>query len=295
VITNDPTAAKTAITSVTPLLESATVTWQAADPVSPATSITSYQVRVYDQASNGNVVQDITVPGAGTSLTINALTGNTNYWYTVAATNNINPAFGPESDRFGPVAPLGAVVANAGADQVNVARGTAAVPLSGAGSTAGATYLWTQATAADGSGTPTAANKMVIANPASMNTSFNLRQYTFDQTLSPLFFKLTVTKDGNTRTDVVKVTPRNDTVTIATAKWKAGDFRITGTGAIDGAIITVRGVLVPGGAVTNLGSVQVVAGAWDLRLRNAAAPAVRPPSVVAISTAGANVGPFTVS
>ncbi|MFM2078554.1 MAG: hypothetical protein RJA49_2444, partial [Actinomycetota bacterium] len=175
-------------------------------------------------------------------------------------------------------------------------RGTN-VSLVGTGSTTtGVTYLWTQVNAADGSGTPTIANKMTITSPTSLNTTFALKQYTFDQTLGPLFFKLTVSDGVNPpRTDVVRITPRNDTVTIATAKWKAGDFRITGTGAIDGAIITVRGAAVAGGPVVNLGSVQVVAGAWDLRLRNAAAPAVRPPTIVAISTQGANVGPFTVS
>lgn len=295
-ITNDPTAAKTSILSVTPALESVDIAWAAADPVAPATTITDYLVRVYDAAdaaipfktqnSNGNIL----------SMHVAGLTGNTDYWYTVAAKNDINSAWGPESDRFGPVAPQGSIVANAGPDQTNVVRSTL-VTLTGAGSTVGfgtITYQWTQMTDAAGTAVmPAGPNRVTLSNAASLNATFTMPLYNATMSLSPLFFRLSVSDGTSTRTDMVTIAPRNDTVTVASARWKAGDFRVTGTGAIEGATITVRATI--NGVTSTVGTAQVTAGAWTLRLRNAAAPAVRPTVVFAVSNQGALVGPVTVT
>jgi hypothetical protein len=82
-----------------------------------------------------------------------------------------------------------------------------------------------------------------------------------------------------------------DRVTIATAKWKAGDFRVTGTGSVSGASVTIRSGS-PTGA--SLGNAAVVAGAYDLRARNGAAPATRPATIYAVSDQGGVAGPFVV-
>ena len=87
---------------------------------------------------------------------------------------------------------------------------------------------------------------------------------------------------------MVSVVPRLDTFGITTARFKPGDFRITGTGATDGATITVYR---PNG--TRIGTVVVVAGAWDVRLRGAAA-GTNPGTVYASSSVGGTVGPVAV-
>ena len=48
-------------------------------------------------------------------------------------------------------------------------------------------------------------------------------------TNTPLTFRLTVTTAAGSKSDDVSVTPVPDQVAIATAKWKLGDFRVTGS------------------------------------------------------------------
>jgi hypothetical protein len=299
-ITNDPTAAKTNILTAVPGLQSVALTWQAADPVAPAVSIVRYVVNVYDSSgANTPIIPPVTFEGPGTSGTITGLTGNQPYWFTVAAVNDINPTAGPESNRVGPIVPRGPVVADAGPDQANVARNTP-VTLTGALSTTGAgiTYQWVQLANANGLQLidPLSPNKVTITTPTSVNAGFLMPFYKAGMSAGPLYFQLTVTNTGTgeSRADRVTIAPRNDTVTVATAKWKQNDFRVTGTGAIDGATITVRWTNAngqPGSATTT-----VVAGAWDLRVRNAAAPAAPGPAQVFVdSNQGGTVGPTTVA
>ena len=90
--------------------------------------------------------------------------------------------------------------------------------------------------------------------------------------------------------------PTGDTVTIATAKWKAGDFRVTGSGTVAGAIVSLR---IGSATAPAIGTAQVVAappaagGAFDFRLRNGAAPTQRPSSIYVTSDKGDVAGPFT--
>ncbi len=297
VITNRPTAAKTDILSATPGLNSVDLTWAAADPGAPGLEIVSYEVNVYD-SSSGNAPPVVTVPflGAGTSGTVTGLTGNQEYWFTVAGINNVNAAPGPESSRVSAIA-QGPVVANAGPNQANVPRNTT-VQLNGSGSTTGATvtYQWDQLTS-DGLQVMQAgnANKVTIANPLAASTSFLLPNYNFAMTSGPLLFQLAVTDSATPETKYARVTitPRNDVVTVASARWKAGDFRVTGTGAINGAVITVRWITSAG--VPRSATTTVVAGAWDLRLRNGAAPAAPGPAQIFVdSSQGGTFGPFNV-
>ena len=55
-----------------------------------------------------------------------------------------------------------------------------------------------------------------------------------------LTFRLTVTTTAGTKTDTVLITPATDQVTISTARWRAGDFRVSGTGSAVGSIVTIH-------------------------------------------------------
>ena len=75
--------------------------------------------------------------------------------------------------------PQGVVVANAGVDQSGVVRGTT-VTLSGAGSTPGTTYAWTQLVtgATDGQRWPTGVDKVALT-PSGPNATFTLPFFKF--------------------------------------------------------------------------------------------------------------------
>ena len=299
-ITNDPTAAKTNLLTAVPGLQSVALTWQAADPVAPALAIDHYEVNVYDTSSGGVApITTVSFPGTDTSGTVTGLTGNVEYWFTVAGVNDINPTPGPESNRVGPIVPQGPVIANAGPDQAGSVRNTT-VQLNGSASTAGAgiTYQWAQLATALGVQLidPASPNKVTILTPNAVNASFVLPFYKAGMDAGPLYFQLTVTdtSTGESRADRVTITPRLDTITVASARWKQNDFRVTGTGAIEGATITVRwinqGTGLPGSATA-----VVTAGVWDLRLRNGAAPAANPGQVFVDSNHGGTVGPVAVA
>ena len=93
-------------------------------------------------------------------------------------------------------------------------------------------------------------------------------------------------------------------MTIGTAKWKAGDFRVTGTGSLVGAIVTVRPALANGtiDRTKSLGTAQTVpaappatGGTYDIRLRNANAPATNPGKIFVESDSNGVAGPFVVA
>ncbi|MFD1946929.1 fibronectin type III domain-containing protein [Nocardioides aestuarii] len=94
-----------------------------------------------------------------------------------------------------------------------------------------------------------------------------------------------------------------DRITISTARWKSGDFRVVGTGDLLGAVIQLHRVNADGsiGPAITGATAQVVAAAppgigdWDIRLRNGAAPATNPGRIYARSSAGGVAGPFNVS
>ncbi len=262
---------------------SITLAWS----IDPAFVVTDYSVLVTD--AGGTPSADVAINPIVTAdkqLTITGLTEGTAYYATVTA-GNANGA-GPASSRVGPLRPLGALVANAGPDQ-RVTRGLAAtiVTLNGSGSTSGATYLWEQIGAS-------VADTATVTGANTLNPTFSLPLYRFPATNGARTFRLTVTGgDGTVRTDEMTVTPvAGDVVSVTQALWKTGDFRMAGTGTANGALITVHTGSLAGPVI---GTATVTLGAWNLRLRNAAAGASRPASLWIESTVGATAGPITVN
>jgi hypothetical protein len=190
----------------------------------------------------------------------------------------------------------GAVVAMAGADQ-SVARRTTATPvtLDGTGSTiAGATYKWEQIMT--GTNDP---DKVILGGAGTLKPTFSLPVYKAGMTNNPLTFKLTVTVGTTVRTDEVKVTPVPDNVTIASATWRSGDMRISGSSSVVGGTITIH-VGGPTGRVLSQASVTAAVapatgGTWTVRLRDNAAGTTNPGSLWIESTLGGTAGPLSVS
>jgi hypothetical protein len=285
VITDTPVPAAPAFGTTSVGQGSITLNWTADDP-----SITGFAVQAFD--ADGNRVGDPR-PTTATTLTITDLPTETPFFFTMTASNANGT--GPESAKVGPLSAQGPVVAKAGPDQTVARRTTpTTVNLTGAGSTAGASYQWTQIL--NGANDP---DRVTLQGATTLSPSFTLPLYRHPMTNTPLTFRLTVTANGVSRSDEVKVTPVPDRVTIGTARWKAGDFRVTGTGSAVGATITVhQGSL--GGRVLLTVPVTAAAppetgGVWDARARNAAAPAANPGTIWIESSVGGTAGPFTVS
>jgi Fn3 associated/Fibronectin type III domain len=287
-ITNNPVPAATTFTSSSVGLNAVTLNWAASDPGAPGLAITGYEIKVFSDAAASNLFTTQNTSGTGTTATVNGLTGDTPFWFTVSAKNDVNSVFGPASAVLGPLTPQGALVANAGFDQTGVVRNTA-VTLSGAGSTvSGATYAWTQVL----TGTQTNLDRVTLAPVPGQpqNVSFTLPFFKFPMVNSPLTFQLAVTVGGVTRTDQVVITPRSDVVSITTAKWKPSDFRVVGVSSPN-SIVTVRLALT--GTVYGT-AVADATGAFDFRLR-AGVPTTKPASVVADSNMGGTSAPINVA
>ena len=90
-----------------------------------------------------------------------------------------------------------------------------------------------------------------------------------------------------------------DQITITSAKWKIGDFRIIGTASKVGETVSIRrdsatGPVIGNGLVT-AAVAPATGGAYDIRLRNAAAGTTNPGKIWVTSTGGGVTGPFTVA
>ena len=292
-ITNDPVPAATSFTTSSVGLNTVTLNWAPADAGAPDLLITGYQIKAFSDAAGTQLFATPTnTSDASTTATIGGLTGDTPFWFTVAAKNSgPNPLYGPASAPFGPITPQGALAAVAGFDQTGAVRGTP-VNLTGAGSTpetAGATYQWTQIL----TGAQTDLDRVTFA-PASgqaRDVSFTLPFFKFPMSNTPLTFRLTVTVGSNSTSDDVVISPRSDVVSITTAKWKPGDFRVVGVSSPN-SIVTVRLALIGGPAY---GVAQADAtGAFDFRLRTGV-PTIKPAAVVADSNMGGTSTPFNVA
>jgi hypothetical protein len=104
---------------------------------------------------------------------------------------------------------------------------------------------------------------------------------------------------ASARSSALTPSALTDRVTIATAKWKAGDFRVTGSGSFVGATVTIRsgsatGPILGTGPVT-AAAARATGGVYDLRFRNGQAPATRPATIYVVSSQGGVAGPFAVA
>ena len=286
-ITNTPVPAAPTLAPPTVGQGTVALSWTPADSLA-----TSFGVQVYDAAGSTPVgALRTTADAATTTMTITDLTPDTAYRYTVLARNANGDS--PESNKVGPAGPQGAVVANAGPDQT-VARqaGPTTITLDGSGSTAGATYRWTQL-----SGDPvTFPGGRTVASTTARLPVFSSAN---GSTNNPLTFQLSVTVGTNKRTDEVTITIEPDQLAVTTARWKAGDFRVVGVNTVVGATVRVHSGsptgLVLGQTVSTAAVAPATGGDVNLRLRNGAAPASNPGQIWLESTAGGTTGPFPVS
>ena len=95
----------------------------------------------------------------------------------------------------------------------------------------------------------------------------------------------------------VTTTATTDRVTIGTARWKAGDFRVGGTGSVNGNTVQIYRANADGTISTQtIGTpTAITANAFDIRLRTGAAPATNPGRIFIKSSGGGVAGPFTVT
>lgn len=287
-ITNDPLPGAPTVVSGTPGLASVELTWTAADPGAPTYAIVDYLVSVYDSANGTVPTRQVNTGGPATTLVVGGLEGVAGRWFSVQAKNDANSAWGPASNRFGPVEPQGEVVADAGTDRLNVVRGSL-VQLTGTGSAG--TYQWVQIQSPTNPIPlvgPSDPNYVSIFAAGSANANFVMPLYQPGRTTGALYFQLTVTGTNGSDSDIVAIFPRNDSLTGIAARWKTNDFRVTGTGAIEGATVTVRNAT--SGAV--IGSGTVVAGAFDVRVRNGVP--TNPGLILVDSNQGGTFGPVGV-
>ncbi len=170
-------------------------------------------------------------------MLIDGLTPDALYTFAVVA-RNVN-GDSPESTRSAPVTPQGCVLANAGPDQtVNRAIDPHECHSDGGGLHHDRCHVfqWTQMAP----GRPLAPigpsdrDKVTIIGPPPSRTTSCCRSTQYPMTNNPLLFRLTVTSAGVSKTDDVVVTPKPDQIQFATAKWKLGDFRVTGGGSTVG-------------------------------------------------------------
>jgi hypothetical protein len=94
-----------------------------------------------------------------------------------------------------------------------------------------------------------------------------------------------------------------DRVTISSAKWKARDFKVVGTGSQLGTTVRLffvnpdgtKGAQIPNASTTVVAAAPPAVGDWTIRLRDGAAPATNPGRIIAESSGGGTAGPFNVS
>jgi Fibronectin type III domain/Chitobiase/beta-hexosaminidase C-terminal domain len=90
-----------------------------------------------------------------------------------------------------------------------------------------------------------------------------------------------------------------DRITITQARWKRGDFRISGTGSQPGATITIRAgsatAAVIGTVAVGQPATPGANGTWELRLRNGTFANQRPAQVYAVSSGKGTAGPVATT
>jgi hypothetical protein len=184
----------------------------------------------------------------------------------------------PGTSQPAPVAPTGLASSAIGSDRVTLTW--AAVT--------GATGYQVEATPALAApiAATTAATQVVTGLAPSTAYTFTVKAKNAEGTLGPASNSVPVTTTATT-----------DRVTIGTARWKAGDFRVSGTGSVNGNTVQIYRAN-PDGTISTqtIGTpTAITANAFDIRLRNGAAPATNPGRIFLKSSGGGVTGPFTVT
>ncbi len=269
---------------------SVTLNWAAANPGAPELTVTGYSVQAY--TADGLVSGPArTTAGDVTTLVFDGLAPDTTYQFTVTA-SNANGA-GAESAKSDPVQALGALVANAGADQAITRAVTATtVVLDGSRSTSTeTTYLWEQVLTG-----LTDPDRVTLTGPTTVNPTFSLPLFATPMTNNPLTFRLTVTSGSAVRTDEVRITPIASQITVTGARWKSRDFRVDGISSSVGGTVTIHrdgptGPVIGRAPITAAAAPQT-GGVFTYRLRTSIS---NPGSVWIDSTLGGVVGPVAVT
>ncbi|WP_448626665.1 FN3 associated domain-containing protein [Geodermatophilus sp. URMC 64] len=138
---------------------------------------------------------------------------------------------------------------------------------------------------------------VVTANPGPNATSATLtlvNGVTYDVTI----LATNAVGDGpaSAAKQVTPAAPAADTVRATSASWKSNDFRVRGTGSVDGSTVTVWRVDAQGNRTTQIGTLTatVTIGAFDWRLRTGV-PTTNPGRVVVVSSGGGVSAPITVA
>ncbi|MCW2822382.1 MAG: hypothetical protein JWR64_2177, partial [Marmoricola sp.] len=123
---------------------------------------------------------------------------------------------------------------------------------------------------------------------------------------SPYQFSVVAINVGGSSVDsamFAKATdPLTDQITITSAKWKAGDFRIVGSGNMVGRTVQAyrvnangtRGAAITGATAAVVAAAPPGIGDYSIRQR-ANVPATNPGKIFVVSNGGGAAGPFTVT
>jgi Chitobiase/beta-hexosaminidase C-terminal domain/Fibronectin type III domain len=99
--------------------------------------------------------------------------------------------------------------------------------------------------------------------------------------------------------NVTPVAPATEQIAVTSAVWKAGDFRISGTGSVTGATISVRtgGFAGPIAAQATVAApvAPAVNGTWTIRIRTGPLATTKPAQIWVTSSGGGQTGPVTVN
>ncbi len=264
---------------------SVTVNWTSND-----LSITGFSVQAFN-AAKAPVEDAQLLARTATTATVTGLQPDAQYTVRVTAINDNGQSEPVETKVF---TAIGAVTANAGADQT--AKRNTLVVLDGRASSlsASGTVKWEQVLSS-----PTDPNKVTLADSTTLKPSFTLPLFKYPMTNGALTFKLTVTDETVIKTDEVTVTAIADAVTAVGPKWKAGDFRVSGTATTIGATVTVRSAnnpaLVLGTAPVTAAAAPATGGTWTLRVRTGSAATTNPGRIFADSSMGGTAGPVVVA
>jgi hypothetical protein len=205
-------------------------------------------------------------------------------------------AFGGETVSEGTFGPFEPVVAT------GLAAPTGVTATPGANS---ATVTWNAVTGASKhivTATPptgsTSPAVTVEAGSAATTATLNNLTAAVDYSVTVTASTATTAGASSTPVTVRPTAPTTDRVTIASARWKAGDFRVEGSGTDPTAVLSIRigsatAQPLTGAAVTWTPAATPGANAtWSVRFRNGQ-PTTLPTAVYVTSDKGGKAGPFT--